>query len=103
VRRSRQFDRREPTPVYTNRLECEQCGRVSPEGERGWTAHLTAEDDGSDGVAVFCSECDEREFGRAVDGPLLDGIGETADLPVRLPVDLSEPAGSTWLQRLGGG
>jgi hypothetical protein len=28
------------------RLKCVECGRVSREGERGWTAHLTAEDDG---------------------------------------------------------
>ena len=32
---------REPPPVYTNRLQCEECNRVSREGERGWTARLT--------------------------------------------------------------
>ena len=51
---------REPTPVYTNRLQCEECGRVSRESERGWTAHLT--DDEPEEVVVFCPECDEREF-----------------------------------------
>jgi hypothetical protein len=53
---------REPTPVYTNRLECVECRRVSRESERGWTAHLTAEDDGSESVAIYCPECSEREF-----------------------------------------
>jgi hypothetical protein len=45
--------------VYTNRLECVECGRVSRENERGWTARLTVDDE----VAVYCPECDEREFG----------------------------------------
>jgi len=54
---------REPTPTYTNRLHCVEFGRVSREDERGWQAHLTAEDDGSDGVAIYCPECDAREFG----------------------------------------
>jgi hypothetical protein len=48
----------EPTPVYTNRLRCVECGRISPEHERGWTARLTIDDQ----VAVYCPECDEREF-----------------------------------------
>ena len=52
---------REPTPVYTNRLQCVECGRVSGENERGWTAHVT--DDEPEEVVVFCPECDEREFG----------------------------------------
>jgi hypothetical protein len=26
-------------------------------------AHLTVEDDGSEEIAVYCPECDEREFG----------------------------------------
>jgi hypothetical protein len=42
-------------------LECVECGRVSGEDERGSTAHLT--DDKPEEVVVFCSECDEREFG----------------------------------------
>ena len=49
----------EPTPVYTNRLQCVECGRASRENERGWTARLTVDDD----VVVYCPECDEREFG----------------------------------------
>jgi hypothetical protein len=53
---------REPTPVDTNRLRCVECGRVSRENERGWTAHLTAEDDGPAEAVVYCPECDEREF-----------------------------------------
>jgi hypothetical protein len=50
---------REPTPVYTNRLQCVECGRVSREDERGWTARLTIDNE----VAVYCPDCDEREFG----------------------------------------
>lgn len=30
----------EPTPTYTNRLQCVECGRVSREDECGWTAVL---------------------------------------------------------------
>jgi len=52
---------RESTPVYTNRLQCVECGRVSREGERGWTARLTIDDE----AAVYCPECDEREFGNS--------------------------------------
>jgi hypothetical protein len=48
-----------PTPVYTNRLQCAECGRVSREDGRGWTARLTVDDE----VAVYCPDCDEREFG----------------------------------------
>jgi hypothetical protein len=48
----------ERTPVYTNRLQCVECGRVSQENERGWTARLTSDDE----VAAYCPECDEREF-----------------------------------------
>lgn len=51
--------RREPTPVYTNRLQCVECGRVSRENERGSTARLTMDDE----VLVYCPECDELEFG----------------------------------------
>jgi hypothetical protein len=54
---------REPTPVYTNRLQCVECGRVSREAERGWTAHLTVDEDEPVEVVVYCSECAEREFG----------------------------------------
>jgi hypothetical protein len=50
--------RRLSTP---NRLQCEECGRVSREGERAWTAHLT--DDEPEEVAVFCLQCDQWEFG----------------------------------------
>ena len=50
---------REPAPVYTNRLQCVECGRVSGQNERGWTARLTVDDE----VVVYCPQCDEREFG----------------------------------------
>jgi hypothetical protein len=39
-------------------LECVECGRVSRENEPGWTARLTVDDE----IAVYCPECDEREF-----------------------------------------
>jgi hypothetical protein len=52
---------REPMPVYTNRLQCVECGRVSRENEHGWTARLTVDDE----VVVYCPECDGREFGDA--------------------------------------
>jgi len=35
---------REPVPAYVNRLQCVECGRVSPENERGWTGRLTVDD-----------------------------------------------------------
>jgi hypothetical protein len=44
---------------HTNRLHCVECGPVSGEVEPGWTARLTVDDQ----VAVYCPECDEREFG----------------------------------------
>jgi hypothetical protein len=40
-------------------LECVECGRVSRDDERGWTARLTIDDE----VVVYRTECDEREFG----------------------------------------
>ena len=30
----------EPTQFFMNRLQCVECGRVSREDERGWTAVL---------------------------------------------------------------
>ena len=56
---------REPVPVYTNRLQCIECGRVSREDERGWTARLTVDEDEPVEVVVYCPECDEQEFGDA--------------------------------------
>ena len=50
---------REPIPVYTNRLQCEECQRVSDENGGGWTARLTIDD----GLIVYCSECAGRGFG----------------------------------------
>jgi hypothetical protein len=49
----------ERTRTDTNRLQCVECGRVSRENERGWTARLDCGDD----VQIFCPECVEREFG----------------------------------------
>ena len=42
--------RPEETPVWTRRLQCEECGRVSRGGERGWKAYL----DDEDNVVVLC-------------------------------------------------
>jgi hypothetical protein len=53
----------ESTPVYTNRLQCVECGLVSGENESGWTAHLT--DDEPEEVVVFSPECDERTVSRS--------------------------------------
>ena len=53
---------REPPAVYTNRLQCEECDRVSREGERGWKAYLTAEEDAPAQAVVYCPECAAREF-----------------------------------------
>jgi hypothetical protein len=50
-------------PVFTNRLQCVECGRVSREGERGWTARLTVDKGEPAEAVVYCPECDEREFG----------------------------------------
>ena len=50
---------RERPAVFTNRLQCVECSRVSQENERGWTARLTVDDR----VVAYCPECDEREFG----------------------------------------
>jgi hypothetical protein len=53
----------ERTPTYTNRLQCVECGRVSRDGERGWTALLTVDEDDPVDVVVYCPECNQREFG----------------------------------------
>jgi hypothetical protein len=45
--------------VFTNRLQCVECGWVSRENERGCTARLTYDEQ----VVVYCPECDDREFG----------------------------------------
>ena len=44
--------------IRTNRLRCVECGRVSRENERGWTARLKTDDE----VVVYRPKCDEREF-----------------------------------------
>ena len=49
----------DPAWLAANHLQCEECGRVSSENERGWTARLTYDDE----VVVYCPECDGREFG----------------------------------------
>jgi hypothetical protein len=48
----------EPTHADTNRLQCVECGRVSREDERDWTARLTYDDE----VVVYCPTCESREF-----------------------------------------
>jgi hypothetical protein len=44
-------------------LPCEECGRVSRDGERGWRAYLTADEDEPAEAVVHCPGCAEREFG----------------------------------------
>jgi len=53
---------REWPATYTNRLQCVECDRISREGERGWTAHLTTDEDEPVDVVAYCPECDAREF-----------------------------------------
>jgi len=53
----------ERTPVHTNRLQRVECGRVSREDERGWTARLAVDNEEPAEVVVYCPECDERAFG----------------------------------------
>jgi hypothetical protein len=55
----------EPTPTHTNRLSASSAGASRREGERGWTAHLTVDEDEPVEVVVYCAECDHREFGDA--------------------------------------
>ena len=45
------------------RTACEECGRVSRQDERGWTAHLTVDEDEPAEVVLYCPKCDERESG----------------------------------------
>ena len=44
--------------VFANCLQCGECGRVSREDERGWTARLDCDGD----LQIFCPQCDEAEF-----------------------------------------
>jgi RNase P subunit RPR2 len=53
---------RKPMPPTQTALQCVECGRVSSENERGWTARLTVDEDEAVEVVVYCPECDEREF-----------------------------------------
>jgi endogenous inhibitor of DNA gyrase (YacG/DUF329 family) len=48
----------DPTSVYTNRVQCVECGRVSRENERGGRRGLTVDNQ----AVVYCPECDKREF-----------------------------------------
>jgi hypothetical protein len=49
--------------VGAERLSCEECGREQADGERGWKAYRTFEEDESPETHVFCPECAAREFG----------------------------------------
>jgi hypothetical protein len=42
-------------------LRCAECGRQSEPDAAGWRAYL----DDDDQAVTFCSECAEREFGKA--------------------------------------
>ena len=60
-------------------LRCAECLRKT-EGRgfaQGWRAYPTLEPDGTEGVAVFCPDCAQREFG--------DDDRPQAVLPAELP------------------
>jgi hypothetical protein len=40
-----------------------ECNRGQADGERGWKAYLTVDEDEPAEAIVYCPECDEREFG----------------------------------------
>jgi hypothetical protein len=44
---------------------CAECRYGSDQRAAGWKAFLTAEEDGSEGVEVFCPECAKEAFGDA--------------------------------------
>lgn len=44
--------------LEAGRLVCVECGRRERDGERGWRAYLTLDDQ----AAVFCPDCAYREF-----------------------------------------
>jgi hypothetical protein len=54
----------ERIPLFTNRLQCAACGRVSRENERGWRAYVTDDEDEPTVVVVYCRRCALKEFGR---------------------------------------
>jgi hypothetical protein len=47
----------ERIPLFTNRLQCAACGRVSRENERGWRAYVTDDEDEPAVVVVYCRRC----------------------------------------------
>jgi hypothetical protein len=52
-------------------LTCAECGRQKTEGERGWRAYLTTDEDEPAEAIVYCPDCAVREFGEPENaGPL---------------------------------
>lgn len=51
--------------MEATRLGCIECGAESDEHARGWQAHIADDprDDDPLQVAVYCSECAQRESG----------------------------------------
>jgi hypothetical protein len=45
------------------RILCVECVREPREGERGWRAYLTTDEDEPAKAVVYCPMCAEREFG----------------------------------------
>ena len=44
-------------------LRCVECGREQPNGECGWKAYLTTDEDEPAQAVLYCPECATREFG----------------------------------------
>jgi len=62
---ARAVSHREPTELPAGTLRCVECAAETTDG-LGWRAFLTVGDEDAEDeeqVAVYCSECAEREFG----------------------------------------
>jgi hypothetical protein len=54
--------------VLARLLVCEECGCVSDDDARGWSAYLAEDVEGvaPTSVATFCPECAAEEFGYSI-------------------------------------
>src|SRR5262245_65730864 len=64
----RRIAMRDPTPRYTARLQSVECGRVSREGERGWKAHLTTDEDEPAEAVVYCRAAQRKNSETGIRG-----------------------------------
>jgi hypothetical protein len=51
------LERQADRMAWSTTLSCAECGEDSDAFAVGWRALLTAEEDGSESVAVFCPNC----------------------------------------------